>query len=233
MKTPLISLFLALGLMSPVYAEVYLLPNPVIIPDGDLNGYQNSQTVSGLQESITHVSVTLNVSGGFNGDLYAYVYHNNTMAVLLNRVGRSATSSVGYPDRGFGPDASQSSFTFDDLASHDVHFYRTFGYTTNSSGQLTGQWQPDGRNMDPQSPGSAFAGAVRANTLSVFNNMNPNGVWMLFIADVSPGFESSLVNWGLDITAAVPEPTSLTLLGVLGASLGCAYLRRRPTHLDS
>ena len=45
----------------------------VIIPDDDANGYQNSQPVSGVGGSVQHVSVTLNLSGGFNGDLYAYL----------------------------------------------------------------------------------------------------------------------------------------------------------------
>src|SRR5437867_9316147 len=139
------------------------------IPDGDLNGYQNSQTVSGLSASISDVNVTLNISGGFNGDLYGYLYHNNTNAILLNRVGRSSTSSVGYPDAGFGPDASANSFTLDDQAGHDVHLYRTFSYSLNGSGQLTGQWQPDGRNLDPLSAGSSFDGAARSNLLGGFN----------------------------------------------------------------
>ena len=33
--------------------------------------------------------MTLNLSGGWNGDLYAYLVHNSGFAVLLNRVGRN------------------------------------------------------------------------------------------------------------------------------------------------
>src|SRR5437667_6189855 len=76
------------------------------IPDADFNGYQNSQTLSGIPGSISHASVTLNISGGFNGDLYGYLAHGNMTAVLLNRVGRSSSSAAGYPDAGFGLDAS-------------------------------------------------------------------------------------------------------------------------------
>src|SRR5438132_4658410 len=78
------------------------------IPDGDFNGYQSSQNISGLLGNTLDVNVTLNVSGGFNGDLYAWVSHNNIKAILLNRVGRTSSSSVGYPDAGFGLDASQN-----------------------------------------------------------------------------------------------------------------------------
>jgi subtilisin-like proprotein convertase family protein len=182
------------------------------IPDGDPNGYQNSFALSGLGGPVTHVSVTLNISGGFNGDLYAYLLHNHTNAILLNRVGLSSSSSVGYPDAGFGLDAATNSFTLDDLAAHDVHAYRTFPYALNGSGQLTGVWQPDGRAIDPTSAGSAFDTATRSNPLGVFNGMDPNGLWSLYIADLSPGGVSTLNGWGL--TISVPEPRSTVLLGL-------------------
>jgi subtilisin-like proprotein convertase family protein len=68
------------------------------IPDEDLNGIQNSQTISGFSGNISDVNVTLEISGGFNGDFYAYLSHNNTAAILLNRSGRSGTNNPGYPD---------------------------------------------------------------------------------------------------------------------------------------
>ena len=183
------------------------------IPDNDPNGIQSSQTLSGIPGVVGHVTVTLNITGGFNGDYYAYVLHNNTQAVLLNRVGRTSTSGAGYPDGGFGPDGSLNNFAFDDQASHDVHFYRTFAYTLNGSGQLTGLSQPDGRALDPESAGSAFSTAPRSNPLNLFSGMDGNGLWPLFVADVSPIGEGTLVSWGLDITT-VPEPASATLLGL-------------------
>jgi hypothetical protein len=183
------------------------------IPDGDLTGYQSSQTASGLPGAITHVSVGLNLSGGFNGDLYAYLYHNNTMAVLLNRVGRTGLSGIGYPDAGFGANAVSQQFTLDDQATHDVHLYRTFGDVLNANGQVTGLWQPDGRLLDPLSPGSIFDTAARSNTLGIFNNMDPNGLWLLFVSDVSPGGESLLNRWDLTIST-VPEPSTFGLLSL-------------------
>src|SRR5258705_4490254 len=95
-----------------------------IIPDGDLNGYQSSQTISGFSGVVSDVNIRLNISGGFNGDLYGYLFHNNSQAVLLNRVGRGSSSSVGYAYAGFGP-LSLNLFTFDDQAARHVHFYRT------------------------------------------------------------------------------------------------------------
>jgi subtilisin-like proprotein convertase family protein len=192
------------------------------IPDGDLNGI-SSQLLAGLPGTITDVNVTLTIAGGFNGDFYGYLLHNNTSAILLNRAGRTSSSSLGYPDAGFGPDNSSVRFTFDDQAAHDVHLYRTFAFSLNGNSQLTGSWQPDGRAIDPLSAGSAFDAAARPSTLGVFNGMDPNGAWTLYLADVSPGGEGTLVNWGLSITA-VPEPGSAALI-LLGTFIWMAARR--------
>jgi subtilisin-like proprotein convertase family protein len=186
------------------------------IPDGNLNGYQSSFTVSGMPNIVTDINFTWNVSGAFNGDLYAYISHGGANAILLNRPGRSSTSNVGYSDTGFAT-------TFDDQAASDVHFYRAGFFALNPNGQLTGSWQPDGRGIDPLSAGSAFAGANRANNMGVFNGMDPNGTWTLFIADTSPGVEGTLNSYGLQVTS-VPEPASATLTLL---SLGVFILRQK------
>ena len=219
------SLALVLAGAAPNLAQAYSSSADnlfAVIPDGDLNGIQSSQMFTGLPGAVAHVSVTLNISGGINGDLYAYLFHNNTSAILLNRVGRSSTSGVGYPDAGFGPDGSLNSFSLDDQASHDVHRYRTFGYVLNGGGQLTGTWQPDGRALDPLSAGSMFDTAPRSNPFSVFSGVDPNGLWTLFVADVSPVGESTLVSWGLVVE--VPEPGSAGLI-LLGAAAALLYRR--------
>jgi len=210
MRNPFVLFLCVLALGGTALARTDVIVNTVI-PDDDPDGIQSSQTIAGMAGSIGYATVTLNVVGGANGDLYAFLSHNGTMAVLLNRVGRNSANPSGYRDAGFGPDAAQYSFTFDDLASHDVHYYRTFPYVLNGSGQLTGVWQPDGRALDPESAASAFDTAPRSNPLSLFDGKDANGLWTLFIADVSPLGESTLVSWGLNLTL-VPEPASATLL---------------------
>ncbi len=184
-----------------------------VIPDGNFNGVQSTLTLNGLDPQLSDVNVTLTLSGGFNGDYYAFLSHNGTISVLLNRPGVAAANSVGYPDTGFGPNASNSRFTFDDQATNDVHRYRSFSFSLNGTGQLTGAWQPDGRNIDPLSSGSLFDSASRSSMLSGFNGMNPNGQWTLFVADMSPGGEGTLVNWGVQLTT-VPEPSVCALFGL-------------------
>jgi hypothetical protein len=66
--------------------------------------------------------------------------------------------------------------------------------------------------------------------LSVFDNYshNANGTWTLFLADLSGGDQSQLLNWGLEISV-VPEPTTWALLGfgVLAAGGGLLSARQR------
>lgn len=239
MKTPLKILFLTLagGLAASAQAQYYYYSVDNLfatILDNDFNGYQNTLTVSGGAGSITDVNLTLNVSAGFNGDLYAFVSHNHTMAVLLNRVGRGSGSNVGYSDAGFGPDGASNAFTFDDQAGHDVHLYRTVSYTLNGSRQLTGLWQPDGRALDPEAAAGLFDTAPRPSLMSAFNGTDPNGDWTLFMADVSPGGESTLVSWGLQLTV-VPEPGVGALLagGLAWALLRSRTPRFADKHLSS
>ena len=200
---------------------VYSFTNGVVIPDNSATGYQDSRTLSDIPGVISDVNVNLELSGGFNGDLYAWLSHGDGLAMLLNRVGLSTNNSVGYADRGFGPDSLQNPFTLDDQAAQDVHSYRAGFFVLNGNGQLTGVWQPDGRLLDPASAGYLFDGAPRTNQLSGFNGLSPNGTWMLFVADVSGAGISTLKGWGLEISV-VPEPGTISLW-----LLGCAVLMWR------
>ena len=47
------------------------------IPDGNLAGLVSVGTVSGVSGPVTGMTLDLNVSGGFNGDLYAYLVAPN------------------------------------------------------------------------------------------------------------------------------------------------------------
>ena len=74
-------------------------------------------------------------------------------------------------------------------------------------------------------PGIIFyTNDLRRRLLGVFNGMDPNGVWSLYVSDLSAGGEGTLVGWGLEITA-VPEPSAAALLG---SSLAALLLLARP-----
>jgi hypothetical protein len=175
------------------------------IPDGSASGSAGTATASGFLPTITDISVKLNISGGYNGDLYACLSYGGVLVPLLNRVGVTGTGAgdaFGYGDTGFN-------VTLGSAGAHDVHFYGNYSPSFNGSGQLTGTWQPDGRAIDPLSAPGSFDSASRVNFGS-FNSLNPNGTWTLFVADLSGGGQSQLVSWELDITA-VPEPVNLAL----------------------
>jgi subtilisin-like proprotein convertase family protein len=167
--------------------------NGGVIPDGSLTGWANTQTLSGAPTSISDVSVTLNLSGGWNGDLYAYLVHSSGFSVLLNRVGRETGNAPGYGTAGM-------SVTLNDLAALNIH-----SVLAPTAG---GTYQPDGRNINPLSSVATFDSTLPSTPLSSFNGLNANGNWTLFVADVSGGDVSTVTSWGLDI-ASVPEPASL------------------------
>jgi subtilisin-like proprotein convertase family protein len=188
------------------------------IPDDDASGVAYSFNLSDEATTITSVSVTLSVSSGWNGDLYAYLSYGDGFAVLLNRVGVTAGNEEGYANPGFNVTLSSS-------GTADIHNYQTLSPTYNANGQLEGTWAADGRYLNPASSGSDFYAASRDNTLSVFNGLDPNGTWTLFIADVNGGSISTIDGWSVNVTA-VPEPGSLALL-FTGALTLLIVARRR------
>lgn len=187
-----------------------------LIPDYDFSGYTDSLTVTAgsggippLQEiyHITNVTVNLVFSDGWNGDLYVYLVHNSTMAVLLNRVGREADAEDGSSSMGIN-------ITLDDNALLNVHTQAP------EEGSYTGTYSSDGRLVDPDEVTGADE---RTATLSDFMGDSPVGEWTLFVADVGFGNQSRIESWSMTITA-IPEPASPL---VLVAFTSLAALRRR------
>ena len=59
------------------------------ITDNNPFGVTDERTISGSAiDEIGQVNVFLNISGGFNGDLYVTLNHSSGYSVLLNRVSR-------------------------------------------------------------------------------------------------------------------------------------------------
>jgi len=177
----------------------------IAIPDGTPVGIANSLSVSGASGAIEDVSVNLDISGGYNGDLYGYLVFQPTSgssatALLLNQIGTSGSNPFGYSSSGFNVTLSDSG-----TANGDIH-----NANVGAGNTVTGIWQPD------QSAG--------VNSLdSTFNQSSANGTWTLFLADLSAGGGTSeLVSWGVNISV-VPEPVTWALLGFAGV-LGLARL---------
>ena len=186
------------------------------IPDGNPAGWADSHTISGIQNpaegggytsAIADVSVRLNISGGYNGDLYGYLRLNNgtntVLTVLLNRVGQGTgtqpVTSFGYGDAGLNVTLSATG------VNGNIHNYQQVaGWQTNI---LNGaSWQPEGN-------------------LTTFNGNAANGTWTLFLADLSGGNVSSVTSWGLDINV-VPEPVTWAII-IFGGGMGVAGVIRK------
>jgi subtilisin-like proprotein convertase family protein len=174
-----------------------------LVPDGDPSGLASVQTVATPITNLTDVKVALKLSGTWNGDLYCFLAHGAGQAVLLNRLGRSDASNLGYRDAGL-------EVTFDDAATNgDIHIYRfalSGSQGTALPGPLTSAWAPDARVA---APANVLETDARSALLGSFNGVDPNGEWVLFVADLEAGDIHLLESWGLEITGeaapAVPE----------------------------
>ncbi len=174
------------------------------IPDGNPSGLTDTHSISGSR--ITHIesiTVTLDLSGSFNGDLYAYLTNGSDISILLNRVGSASGNTFGYDHDGFN-------ITLDDLAATNVHSYGSL-ITPAIGSPLTGSWQPDGRLIDPNLV--LDTDAPTAN-LSAFVGGDLNGDWTLFVADLSSGDNHVLESWSLQVVG-IPEPSSILGLACL------------------
>ncbi len=194
LKTMLLLVFLIL--IAPVLRaqtiESYTFTTNRLLPDGNLSGLSDPQAVNSSIVAIASLKVRLKITGEFNGDLYAYLRHSSGFTVLLNRPGKTTSNPFGYSDSGLD-------VTFQDgVVNGDIHDYQTV--TTPVDGfPLTGIWQPDGRNVDPD---LVMDSSPRTTTLSSFNGLNASGTWTLYLVDTQSGATNMLTEWGLDITGA-------------------------------
>jgi hypothetical protein len=206
MKSVTLLTTLMLGLCASAHAAVYQSPffNPDgftehdgVIPVDTPTGWSDTRTVSGFTGPIGSLQVTLNITGGFNSDLYADLSYDPTpldpsdavwVVVLLNHVGDG-----NYGDTGFA-------VTLKDSAANSIHYYQAYLDPTHvidvPTGAITGDWKPDGGGF---------------STLSALDG---NGEWTLFFAETN-GTTNDPVNTVVSWSLSVPEPINVAL-GVFG-----------------
>lgn len=240
MKSSLVRLVVGLGTFALVgKAQTFTFNPGLAIPDGDASGIFTQTLVSTPTMTIGSLSVSVDISAQSgsinNGDLYVTLAHESTpgvvdaFVVLLNRPGKTASDPTGYYDNGLN-------VTFSSVAvGYDIHNYRLHVPTLNLGsdstplgGPLKGLWEADGRNVSADSVTDA---TPRTTSLNDFTGINPNGTWVLYMADLfkdSAGV-ASLNTWSLHVTP-VPEPEAvvvLSALGLLGFGVGRRFLGRR------
>jgi hypothetical protein len=200
---PLLSASLLISFTLSLHAASTVSQTFVIgtqVPDNSAIGLSETRQISSSITSISEVEVQLVLSGGWAGDLYAYVTHGSGFSVLLNRPGRSLA-------RVAGSGVSSLSTTFSDASPSDVHT------ALPATGPVSGFFQPDGREIDPE---LSYDTSPRSAMLSSFVGLDANGDWDTM----------TLESWSLSITG-VPEPATATLMA--GAALGLLRRRRAAT----
>ena len=95
----LFTLLVAALIVSRASAQTSFTTNITVntaVPDNNPSGLASAFTLGGFSGSVTNVSVSLNLTGGYNGDLFAYLTGPGGYAVLLNRVGVTSANPNGY-----------------------------------------------------------------------------------------------------------------------------------------
>ncbi len=157
--------------------------NPISIPSsGVASPYPSVIAVSNLSGTVTRVTATLN---GLSHD-----YPDEIDALLAGPAGGSV---VLLSDAGAGGEAANLMLTFDDAAAAALPGY---GILSSGTFRPTNHDAPDDVFPAPAPSGPAA-------TLAVFNGLNPNGTWRLFLYDDSYGDGGTLAGgWSLAITTA-------------------------------
>ena len=156
---------------------------------GPASPYPSTLTVAGFGGTLTDVDVTLEgLSHVFPDDLDILLVAPGGEAVLL------------MADAGGGNGLTGIDLTFDDEAEQSV---------PNAAQITDGFYRPANHGL-AVFPAPAPSGPY-STTLSMFDSLDPNGVWELFVFDDSFPDSGSLVSWSLTLADAadvVPVPVS-------------------------
>jgi subtilisin-like proprotein convertase family protein len=179
------------------------LANGGYIPDNSTNGWASTMTLSGNSGlTVQDVQVNFTVSGGYNGDLYGYLVHDDGFVVLLNRVGKDNDNPFGYSNSGF------TDVTLNGTASTSINSLASGGSYSSTTAIASGTYQAQG------------------TTFSSFTGTAVDGSWSLFFADLSSGDISQVTGWSLQINA-VPEPTTWAMIFFGAAFAGRGFVAWR------
>lgn len=154
--------------------------------------YPSTINVSGVTGTVTKVTVFL--------DNFSHTFPSDVDILLVGPGGQRLQLMS---DVGGGTDAVNADLTFDDTAA-------PIGATV-----VTGTFRPTNIGTGDIFPPPGPAGPFTDSPLSIFNGVNPNGTWSLFVVDdVGTDAGSISGGWHLNITTEVPvccdSPCTLT-----------------------
>jgi|APCry1669193181_1035450.scaffolds.fasta_scaffold05608_2 subtilisin-like proprotein convertase family protein len=205
MKSLSLTLAASLAAVATVRASLYPLG---AIPDGNPSGISLVGTYDGAPagSTVSSLTVSLNISGGFNGDLYAYlVSPNGTLVMLMNQPGVSLN--------GFGASGAGMNITLTDA------------YTANGSIQDVTSGSVLSGNYNAAGSLANFTGSQADGNWTLYFADMSNG-----------GGTSLVEGWNLNITAVPePTTWALGIFGVgfIGVGGVRAYRNSRKLNFNT
>lgn len=181
-----------------------------ILDEAPASLYPSPITVAGMSGVITNLTVTIN---NFN-----HTYAHDVSIILQAPTGQSLLLQSGIADQVFDP-AVGLTYTFSDAAlaqMSDVALWTSGSY--KPTGYFWDLWTAP---APPTPPGAGTYntpgpfGGTSSTLGSVFNGLNPNGQWKLFVADFAVGDAGSINGgWSIDITTSIITPVNLSNFSV-------------------
>jgi Subtilase family len=165
--------------------------NTIVIPGqgdtGPAAPYSSDIALTGITGTVTKVTVTL--SG---------LSHSNPLYLDVLLAGPGVTNAPGtnvmLMSYCSGLEVSNATLVFDDDAAAMLPQY---GLITNGTYQPSGYFA-DGEILTSPAPTAPFG-----QTLSVFNGLDPNGIWSLYVQQNSSGDTGSIAQgWQLSVTTS-------------------------------
>jgi hypothetical protein len=175
--------------------------NTGVVPDNSYSGWTDTRTLGATPAgTIQSLAVDLTLTGGWNGDLYAYLVNDTSgFSVLLDQIGT-------------GPSGNGNAGMTVTLSTHATLFNPNQGSIAAYNGLPTGTWTPD---------------ITAGSWASLLGNTANGSTWTLFIADLSGGGVTTVQNWGLQMDiVAVPEVESWVAAALAGM-FGAFWLNRQ------
>lgn len=203
--------FLVLGVSPVVQAAssvIQIGETGVSYPVTDFGAILLQDQVAGADASLAYfVEVTLKIVPAAGGNMFAADFlvdlRHNTGSSLNDPLGTYRSVNL-FQDLAAGADPFQFGSVANgiEIRLKDSYALRLRDFADyNSTAVLTGDWQAY-EALDP------------------LGQIDPNGVWGLFVSDTSIGGAGVLTEWTVTLTA-IPEPTfSPGLLMAIGAVLG-------------
>jgi subtilisin-like proprotein convertase family protein len=165
-------------------------PAPILIPGTGTSGpaapYPSTIAVSGITGAVNKVTATLN--------LFNHTFPDDVDVLL---VGPGGQKLLLMSDVGGSADAINVTVTFDDAAS---------GTIPDAGPVVSGTFRPSNIGTGDTFPAPAPVGPYPdPQLLSVFNGVNANGTWSLFVVDDVGGDVGNFNGgWSLNITESTP-----------------------------